>query len=249
MSTFQENCRNILLGLLPKAAFVRIWAKLEYVQLPQHTFITHPNELIENYYFPEDGVVSVVATTPEGRKAEIGLVGYEGLVPIAALSGGDRVPYEITVQVAGNGYRISSEDFAELLDSVPDLRTLLGRFSQTFNVQAGFTALSNSVHTIEERLARWILMCHDRVQGDSIALTHEYISIMLAVRRPSVTTTLHILEGNHFIRSQRGIITVTDREALEEFGRDAYGIPEMEYLRLMGRPLKAVPSPVPPDRH
>jgi CRP-like cAMP-binding protein len=86
---------------------------------------------------------------------------------------------------------------------------------------------------VNERLARWILMCHDRISGDELSLTHEYISVMLAVRRPSVTTALHVLEGNGFIRSTRGIVTIRNRTALEEFARDAYGRPEEEYRRLM----------------
>jgi CRP-like cAMP-binding protein len=86
---------------------------------------------------------------------------------------------------------------------------------------------------VSERLARWLLMCHDRVQGNEIELTHEFLSLMLAVRRPSITTSLHILEGNGFIKAERGNITIRNRAALEEFAHDAYGKPEMAYRRLM----------------
>jgi CRP-like cAMP-binding protein len=94
--------------------------------------------------------------------------------------------------------------------------------------------LSNAVHSVDERLAKWLLMAHDRVIGDEFSLTHDYIAIMLAVRRPSVTTSLHVLEGNGFIRSERKLITIRNRAALEEFARDAYGRPEQEYRRLFG---------------
>jgi CRP-like cAMP-binding protein len=111
---------------------------------------------------------------------------------------------------------------------------LFGRFIHAFGSQISFTALSNAVHNIDERLARWLLMCHDRVDGNEILLTHEFISLMLAVRRPSVTTALHILEGKKLIRAERGRITVRDRAGLESFAGDVYGKPEEEYRRLIG---------------
>jgi CRP-like cAMP-binding protein len=108
------------------------------------------------------------------------------------------------------------------------------RFAQVQGVQTAFTALSNAVHPINERLARWLLMCHDRHDSDEIPLTHEFLSLMLAVRRPSVTTALHVLEGNRFIRAERGHVTIRNRTALEEFAGDGYGKPEAEYRRLIG---------------
>jgi hypothetical protein len=114
------------------------------------------------------------------------------------------------------------------------LRQLLARFAHVMSVQTSYTGLSNSVHRIDERLARWILMCHDRTSGDQIALTHEFLSVMLAVRRSSVTTALHVLEGKHLVYSERNLITIRDRRALELFAGDAYGVPEREYERLIG---------------
>ena len=115
------------------------------------------------------------------------------------------------------------------------LRNLLLRYAQAFSVQTSFTALSNAVHPIEERLARWLLMCHDRVEGNEVPLTHEFLSLMLAVRRPTVTTALHVLEGNRFITAERGLITIRDRPRLEEFAGNSYGRAETEYERLIGR--------------
>ncbi|MFE1602636.1 Crp/Fnr family transcriptional regulator [Methylobacterium sp. ID0610] len=114
------------------------------------------------------------------------------------------------------------------------LRNLLLRFVQVRGLQTNFTALSNAVHPIDERLARRLLMCHDRSPTNEMALTHDFLSLMLAVRRPSVTTALHVLEGNGFIRTERGHITIRDRRGLEEFAQDAYGRPEAEYRRLIG---------------
>ncbi len=126
------------------------------------------------------------------------------------------------------------EAFVQLLAECPALRLLVGRFALTLGEQATYTALSNAVHQVDERLARWLLMCHDRSDSDDLALTHEYMSVMLTVRRPSVTSSLHVLEGNGFIRSERGYVTIRNRKALEEFAGDAYGKPEAVYRRLLG---------------
>lgn len=107
------------------------------------------------------------------------------------------------------------------------------RSIEGFAVQLAYTAVSNAIHEVTERLARWLLMCHDRVPGNEITLTHEFLSMMLGVRRPSITTSLHILEGNGYIRAERANITIRNRAALEEFAQDAYGKPEREYRRLM----------------
>lgn len=107
------------------------------------------------------------------------------------------------------------------------------RAIEAFAIQLAYTSVSNAVHDVNERLARWLLMCHHRVAGDELLLTHEFISLMLSVRRPSVTTSLHVLEGNGFIRAERGAITIRNRKSLEEFAHDAYGRPEAEYRRLM----------------
>jgi CRP-like cAMP-binding protein len=168
------------------------------------------------------------------QRQKIGLLGRDGITPTAAVLYSDQVPYDIIVQVEGFGYRVGGAAMEQVLAANINIRRVLSRFTQTLATQAGYTALSNANHHIEERLARWILMCHDRVDDGKVALTHEFMSIMLAVRRPSVTTALHVLEGNGLIYSDRGLVTIRDRVALEAFAADAYGIPEAEYARLLG---------------
>lgn len=97
--------------------------------------------------------------------------------------------------------------------------------------------MSNAVHQVDERLARWLMMAHDRLRQNEFEITHDYMAVMLAVRRPSVTTALHVLEGNRFIRAERGSIIMRDRAAMAEFCRDAYGQPEAEYVSLFGSPF------------
>ena len=141
------------------------------------------------------------------------------------------------IQLPGAGHRIAAAPFRAALDASAGLRTLLQRFAQALAVQTAFTALSNAVHPMEERLARWLLMCDDRTDAGELAITHEFMSTMLAVRRPSVTTALHGLEGNGLIHAERGLVTIRNRAALEDFAADAYGRPEREYERLLG-PLR-----------
>ncbi|WDR02709.1 Crp/Fnr family transcriptional regulator [Devosia algicola] len=234
MSLHQADFRNRLLRYLSDDDLAVITPLLEHVELPKGLGISEPNQAIGYYYFMESGIGSIVAVSAEGQRAEVGLVGRDGIIPTAAVMECDTSPHVILIQIEGQGYRIEAGALVQFLTTRPDARRLFVRFVQTLAIQTACTALSNSVHHIEERLARWILMCHDRTENGEVALTHEYISIMLAVRRPSVTTALHVLEGNHLVYSERGMLTIRDRAALENFALDAYGIPEQEYARLVG---------------
>ena len=122
-----------------------------------------------------------------------------------------------------------------MLDDHASIRKLLLRYVQAYSTQTTYTALSNAMHTVEERLARWLLMSHDRQDDDEILLTHDFLALMLGVRRPSVTIALHSLEGLGFIKATRGLIVVRKREELEEFAGAGYGVPEAEYERLIGQ--------------
>jgi len=232
----KDTVRNSLLRLMPRESFEAIAPHLEHVDLPRGTELSAPNETPLHAYFPESGIASIVARSPQGQHAEIGIVGRDGMTPTAMVLDAESDPYSIFMQVEGRGYRLASDQLKLALKDRACLN-LLTRYSQALSVQGAYTSLSNAVHHIDERLARWILMCHDRTDGDEISLTHEFLSIMLAVRRPSVTTALHLLEGRKLIYSERGMIIVRDRSALEDFAKDAYGECEREYERLIG-PLR-----------
>ena len=163
----------------------------------------------------------------------VGLIGREGMVGIPIALGVRATPFEYFVQHAGDGLRMAAHHLEEVIDERPSLHRVLLRYAQALNVQTSGTAFANAEHTVETRLARWLLMCHDRVDGDDIAITHDFLSMMLGVRRAGVTTATHVLEGNGLIRTKRGVITVLDRERLEELADNAYGLPEAEYARLM----------------
>jgi CRP-like cAMP-binding protein len=230
----QNLLRNRLLSRLDSKDFASLAEHLQPVDLPRGFLIVEANAIIESYYFMESGVASMVAASPDGLRAEIGLLGRDGVAPTAAILYADRVSFDIVIQVRGHGHRIASSALERALAGSINIRKVLAQFVQTLATQASYTALSNANHHVDERLARWILMCHDRVDDGKIALTHEYMAIMLAVRRPSVTTALHVLEGNGLIYADRGVITIRDRAGLESFAADAYGKPESEYARLFG---------------
>jgi CRP-like cAMP-binding protein len=229
----KSSIENKLLALLPARDFDLVSRDLEHVDLPRRTPLAKFREPFTHIHFLTSGIASVVVVTPEGNKVEGGIFGCEGYVPTSATTGIETSPHDVNIQLAGAGYRMNFEAFRSLMKRSDSFAKVVGRSMEAFAIQLSYTAASNAIHDVNERLARWILMCHDRVDGDEINLTHDFMSLMLAVRRPSVTTALHILEGNGFIRSTRGTITIRDRAALEEFARDAYGRPEEEYRRLM----------------
>ena len=229
----QSFMQNKLLALLPAADYQQMAGDLQHVDLPRAKQLAGAGKPIDYVYFLTSGIGSIVATTPEGHRAEAGIFGFDGYVPTSAASGSETSAHDVEVQIEGDAYRTDYDIFLGWMDRNRSFAKIIMRSLEAFSVQLAHTAASNAVHDVNERLARWLLMCHDRVSGNEIALTHEFISLMLAVRRPSVTTSLHILEGNGFIRAERGVITIRNRPGLEEFARDAYGKPEQEYRRLM----------------
>ncbi|MDO9416942.1 Crp/Fnr family transcriptional regulator [Pararhizobium sp.] len=233
----QHQISNRLLSVLSAPDYALLAPYLEPVELPRLFSLSQAHTPSDHSYFPTSGIGSIVAASQDGQSAEVGVFGREGMTPTAVVLNTASDPFSIFMQVSGEGYRIRNDVFRDALRQSSVMKALLDRYAQVCAVQTAYTALSNAVHHIDERLARWILMCHDRTEGDEILLTHEFLAVMLAVRRPTVTTALHVLEGNRFIYSERGMIVIRNREALEAFAKDAYGVPEQEYHRLIG-PIK-----------
>ncbi|UDF30724.1 UNVERIFIED_ORG: Crp/Fnr family transcriptional regulator [Roseateles sp. XES5] len=230
----QGRFRNNLLRRLPERSLARLAPQLERIALPRSYQLSSPHQPMDHAYFFESGIASVVVRSPEGQHTEIGIIGRDGMCPTAAILDTDVDPFSVFMQMQGEACRIAIPALKAALEDDREAQGLFSRYTQALAVQHAYTALSNAVHHIDERLARWILMCHDRADGADISLTHEFLSIMLAVRRPSVTTALHVLEGKKLIYSERGVIIVRDRAGLEAFARDAYGECEKEYERLIG---------------
>jgi CRP-like cAMP-binding protein len=229
----QVSIGNRLLASLSPEDFAALQPHLEPVSLDMRQVLIAPNEPIEHIYFPEQGMSSVTNNS-SGGKIEVGVVGREGMVGLPIVLGIDQSPYEHFMQIPGHGWRMAAHDLEQAMAQNRSLHHQFLRYAQASHVQVSETAFANANSDIEARLARWLLMCHDRVDGNDIPLTHEFIAMMLGVRRPGVTVALHVLEGMHVIQAKRGMITVLDREKLEELANEAYGLPEAEYTRLMG---------------
>ena len=230
----QSHLRNRLLSRLPPRDFARIATHLEAGRTGNGAVLVSPDAPIAQLHFPESGTASIIARSPEGQQAEIGLIGREGFVHPAVMLGADRIPQMVMIQLPGDSLHLPRRHLLAAAEDSAELRRLLLLFAQAQAVQTSFTTLSNAVHQTDERLARWLLMCHDRSESDDLALTHEFMGLMLSVRRPSVTNALHVLEGNRLIRLERGFVCIRDRAALERYAGDAYGRPEAEYHRLFG---------------
>jgi CRP-like cAMP-binding protein len=225
--------RNRLLGGLSAADFGLLQPYLTPVRFAPGQSVEPPDQPIEHCCFLESGVVSVVAKTLGGRRAEVALVGPEGMIGVAVIMGDDRAAHETWVQIAGSGQRLPVARLRQAIDASRTLRRRLLQYAHTFLIQASHTALANGTARIAERVARSILMSQDRMGDTKIHLTHEVLSIALAVRRAGVTDALHELEGLGLIRSTRGRINILDRYGLIDFADGCYGAPEAEYERLM----------------
>ncbi|MGQ3215852.1 Crp/Fnr family transcriptional regulator [Shinella sp.] len=225
---------NNLLLLLPDVDFEMLAPDLKHAVLPKGMELAHRDRPIDAVYFLTSGIGSVVITTPTGRRAEAGIFGFDGYIPTAAVTGARISSYDVAVQLDAEGYSMDFDDFRRWMDQSKPFVQIMNRSMESFAVQLAHTAVSNAVHEVNERLARWLLMCHDRSRSDDMAVTHELLSVLLGVRRPSVTTALHVLEGEGLIRSLRGSVIIRNRPGLEAFAHDCYGLPEAEYRRLMG---------------
>lgn len=231
----RPNGRNNLIATLSPADQALLQPHLTDIPLDLGMALEEPGKPIETVVFPIAGVTSVIVSGADNeRRIEAGLFGCEGMSGTSILLGIASTPNEVRVQIAGHGQQIRTQALREVLGQSPSLHQHLLMFIQALLIQTSQTALSNKNGSLEERLARWLLMCHDRVEGDRLALTHEFIAVMLGARRAGVTVGTHILEGKGVIRATRGEITILDREGLEEEAGGSYGVPEAEYMRLFG---------------
>ena len=241
-SAGDPNGGNLLLRALDPADFALLAPHLRRESLSVGSTLADAGTSIKSICFLEGGVGGFLDVLADGRQLAVGLVGREGFIGWPLLMGDERWPYQVTVRgVPSTALCIDAGDFAGAVARSASLQKLLLRFASTFVAQMGRTIVSNLIHPIERRAARWILLYHDRLAGDEIALTHEELSAMLGVRRASITDALHLLEGERAIRGLRGRVVVRDRAVLEGIAGEAYGFAEAEYKRLIA-PLPAKTS-------
>src|SRR6185503_2221776 len=246
--------QNRLLARLAPKDFDALRPHLQAVDLPLRLELEKPGRRIENVYFFETGIASVVAVSLKNKRVEVGLIGCEGMSGIAVVLGNHQTPNSTYMQLGGAGHRMSADALRDAMAKNAGLQIVFLKYVQAFLVQTSHTAICNARSRLDERLARWILMAHDRATGSTIPLTHEFLALMLGVRRAGVTETLQTLVSQGLVKSARGEITVLDRKGLEGRAGDSYGLPEKEYRRLLGggdgrrtkakaRPLRTGPPP------
>jgi CRP-like cAMP-binding protein len=225
---------NRLLDGLGTDDLARLLPHLVDVKLSSRQTVNRRTELIEFTYFPTRGMVSMVATLDDGSQVEVGVVGSEGMVGSSVLMGSETASNEAFVQIAGSALRLRSNILVDQANESRGLRERLLLFTQTLVFQISQTGACNASHSVEERLSRWLLLAHDRVDRDDIPLTQEFLAIMLGVRRAGVTVAAGTLQKAGLIRYSYGSITVLDRPALEEASCGCYRLTRNEYTRLLG---------------
>ena len=234
----QANTANLLLRALPPEAFALLQQSMQRIELPLKFDLIVPDVETNLVYFLERGLGSLVATNADDESVEVGHIGHEGMTGSHVLLKVGQTPNKAFMQVEGSGISVPVVALLSVVEQVPQANDLFLRYAHCCELQLAHSALANGRYTMPARLARWLLMCHDRLHDDDLPLTHEFLSLMLGVRRSGVTNEIHVLEGIHAIKATRGNIRILDRQKLEEIAGGSYGIPEDEYERLIGFPLR-----------
>ena len=228
--------RNRLLTALPPDDLAELLPQFQPVELELRQILHEPGKAIGSVYFVETGWVSMLAYMEDGDAAEVGLVGREGVVGLPILLGADCNDLEAMVQAPGMALRMDAAAFRQALEQIPALHALLLRYALLHHGQVARTAACNGRHQIEQRLARWLLMAHDRADGDRFPMTHEFLSMMLGVRRAGVTVAAGVLQKAGLIRYGGGIVVVADRPGLEAVACECYGVVRRAQDSLFGLP-------------
>ena len=226
--------RNGLLAALPPEELERLRPRLQRVELPFDKTLYPSDGVVEAALFPEGGMCSLLATLEGGEQVEVGIVGREGLIGLPLVFGDDRSLVEARVQVEGTALWMDAAALRDGMGESAALRALLLRYALAFHAQVTMTAACNARHPIEQRLARWLLIAHDRAGADEFAMTHEFMALMLGVRRPGVSLAAGVLQRAGLIRYARGRMEVTDRQGLEAASCECYHTARREFARLLG---------------
>jgi CRP-like cAMP-binding protein len=226
----KQPYKNRVLAALPKSEIGRLKPHLFPITLNVRA------ELLDGKadyaYFLEDGLASVVLPMQDGSTVEVGVIGKDGVVGLPVWLGAERMPGKTFIQVEGSGFRIKAKRLKEEFERPGELRRHLHKYVMANLVQSAQNAACNRLHTIGERLSRWLLTCHDRVQSNRMPLTHEFLAQMLGAPRTTVTLAAGMLQQAGLIEYSRGHVTVKNRSGLEEAACECYGIVRKEFQRL-----------------
>jgi CRP-like cAMP-binding protein len=209
---------------MPDDEYELMRADLTHVDLPSHLSLHEPTQKIEFVYFPNRGMVSQVVVTKDGRTVEVGVVGKEGYVGAGLATGLSRSSVREVIQIAGDGFRMMGNALERILQSAPQLRTLLNRHTGLQGMQVAQTAACNRLHDIQQRLARWLLMTQDRVDSGVLAITHDFIATMMGTDRSTVSLAASVMQNDGIIDYTRGEVKILNRRKLERSACECYGV-------------------------
>ena len=226
--------QNRLLALLSEPDYQRLHTHLEPVELSYKRQLYQANKPIEYVYFIETGVGSLVNTMKNGDASEVGTIGNEGIVGLPVIFGDKQAPTSVYIQVPGTGLRMTASLFLEALEQSSALRLTMLHYAHAFFNQVAQSAACNHFHALEQRCCRWLLMTYDRMHADEFLLTHEFLAMMLGVRRAGVTVAAGALQRAGLIRYARGRITIRDLQGLQARSCECYAVSKLEFDRLLG---------------
>jgi CRP-like cAMP-binding protein len=229
---------NLVLRALPRTVLHRIRPHLELIDLPRGHVLARIGTPVHHVYFVNRGVVSLVKTMQDGRTAEVGAVGIEGVAPVSALFGFENAVLDAIVQVPGSGFRMSRRSLRSEMAHSRALQDLIQHYVQWTVSQLAQTAACNRLHGLEERCCRWLLVAHDSALADTFMLTHEFLAMVLGVQRVGVTLTAGILRKAGLIDYSRGQVTIVDRVGLEEAACECYRTMRAQLDELFGSPTE-----------
>ena len=220
--TKRDAIKNLLLRALPPTELEQLWPRLEPVELKLKTMLMTPDREVERVYFVEAGTVSMISALEDGTQTEVGMIGFEGMVGLPVLLGISSSPWEGMVQTEGRALRLSAPAFRTALSELPSLMGLLLRYVGAVQAHVAQSVSCIGRHPIEQRLARWLLTTHDRVESDTFRMTQEFMATMLGVGRPGVTLAVGALHRAGLVKHDRGIMQIFDRSGLEAASCECY---------------------------
>lgn len=224
---------NRLLTALGREDLDPLRPHFEPVPFSHKQILSYPNTPIDHVYFPQEGMISLVQALESGAMIEVGMIGNEGLVGMPILLGAETSPLEAMVQIPGSALRIEAGVFRDEVGRCTALLGLLLRYVQALHIQVSLSAACNARHSLPERLARWLLMARDRATSDRMPLSHEFLAMMLGVRRAGVTVAVGTLKAAGLIYNTHGQVTILDRRGLEGACCECYHTVRNEYQRLV----------------
>lgn len=231
-TAIQRPYKNRILASLPAADIQRLVPHLTPMALKRNQTLHDLGAKVQTIYFPEDAICSIVVNLKNGTTVEVGVIGRDGFIGLPGILGSGHSTNRSFIQLPGSGFSVKASLLRAQFEESKEFRTCLLRGVQGYLIQTAQTAACNRVHELEERLARWLLMCHDRMRRDDLPITHEFLAMMLGTRRSSVTVAAGMLSKAGLIEYSRGKVRIQDRKVLERAACECYSVVYDEYVRL-----------------